>query len=65
MSYFRINGIEPVQKSVLTNERDVVNKNVEFKKVKMALLNNSVFKAEITKLFFYFINLIKRIFHIS
>jgi hypothetical protein len=63
--YFKINGVEPVQKSVLANKRDVINKNVKFRKVKIALLNNSVFKAEITKLFFYFINLIKRMFYVS
>jgi hypothetical protein len=65
MSYFKINEVEPVQKSVLTDERDVISKNVKFKKVKMAFLSDSVFRAEVTKLLFYFINLIKRIFHVS
>jgi hypothetical protein len=32
VSYLRIGGIEPVQKSVFTDERDVVSKNVKFKK---------------------------------
>jgi hypothetical protein len=65
MSYFRISEIEPVQKSVLTDEKDVISKNVKFREVKMAFLNNFVFRAEITKLFFHFVNLIKRIFYIS
>jgi hypothetical protein len=61
---FRINRIEPVQKSVLTDERDVVSKNVEFKEVKMVFLDNSVFKTEVTKFFFYFVNPVKRIFYV-
>jgi hypothetical protein len=65
ISYFKIDGIKPVQKSVLADEKDVINKNVKFKKIKMTFLNNSIFRAEVTKLFFYFINLIKRIFYIS
>jgi hypothetical protein len=63
--YFRIGEIEPVQRFVLANEKDVINKNVKFKEIKIAFLNDSVFRAKITKLFFYFINLIKRMFHVS
>jgi hypothetical protein len=62
--YFRIGGVEPVQKSVLTDKRDVMNKNVEFREIEMAFLNNSVFRAKITKLFFHFINFVKRMFYI-
>jgi hypothetical protein len=65
VSCFRIGGIEPVQRSVLTNERDVVSKNVKFREIKMALLGDSVFRAKITKLFFHFIDPVKRIFHVS
>jgi hypothetical protein len=65
ISYFRISGIEPVQKFVLTDKKDVINKNIKFRKVKMALLNNFIFKTEVTKLFFYFINPVKRIFYVS
>jgi hypothetical protein len=62
--YFRIGGIEPVQRSVFADKRDVMNKNVEFREIKMAFLNNSVFRAKVTKLFFHFINLIKRMFYV-
>jgi hypothetical protein len=65
ISYFRISEIEPVQRSVFADEKDVISKNVKFKEVKMAFLNNSIFRAEITKLFFHFINFIKRIFYVS
>jgi hypothetical protein len=63
--YFRIGGIEPVQKSVFIDKKDVISKNVEFKKVKMVFLSDSVFRAKVTKFFFYFINPIKRMFYIS
>jgi hypothetical protein len=62
--YFKIGEIESVQKSVLTDKKDVVSKNVKFKKVKMTFLNDSVFRAEVTKLFFHFINFIKRMFYV-
>jgi hypothetical protein len=61
ISYFRIGEIESVQKSVFTDKKDVVNKNVKFRKIKIVFLNNFIFKAEITKLLFYFINLIEGI----
>jgi hypothetical protein len=62
--YFRISGVEPVQRFVLTDKRDVISKNVEFKKIKIAFLGNFVFKTKVTKFFFYFIDFIKRIFHV-
>jgi hypothetical protein len=62
--YFRIGGIEPVQRSVFTDKKDVINKNVKFREIKMAFLNNFIFRAEVTKLFFHFVNLIKRIFYV-
>jgi hypothetical protein len=65
ISYFKISEIEPVQRSVLTDKKDVINKNVKFRKIKIAFLSNFVFRAKVTKLFFHFINLIKRIFHVS
>jgi hypothetical protein len=63
--YFRIDGVEPVQRSVLADKRDVISKNVEFKKIEITLLSDSIFRTKVTKLLFYFINLIKRIFYVS
>jgi hypothetical protein len=65
VSYFRISGIEPVQRSVFADKKDVISKNVEFREIEMVLLSDFIFRAEVTKLFFYFINPVKRMFHVS